>query len=53
MIFADEPTGNLDRKNGVKVMDILKEISKTRLVIMVTHNPELAEKYSSRIIKNA
>lgn len=51
IILADEPTGALDTETSVQVMDILKEISKTRLVIMVTHNPELAEKYSSRIIK--
>ncbi len=51
IILADEPTGALDTKTSVQVMDILKGIAKNRLVIMVTHNPELAEQYSSRIIK--
>ncbi len=51
IILADEPTGALDTKTSVQVMEILKEISKDKLIIMVTHNPELAEKYSSRIIK--
>jgi len=51
IILADEPTGALDSKTSVQVMDILKQVSKNRLVIMVTHNPELAEEYSSRIIK--
>lgn len=51
IILADEPTGALDSKTSKQVMDILKEISKDRLVIMVTHNKELAEEYSSRIIK--
>lgn len=51
IILADEPTGALDSETGVMVMEILKEISKTRLVIMVTHNPDLAEQYSDRIIK--
>lgn len=51
IILADEPTGALDTGTSVQVMDILKEISKDRLVIMVTHNPELAEKYSTRIIR--
>ena len=51
IILADEPTGALDTKTSMQVMDILKEISKDRLVIMVTHNSELAEKYSTRIIK--
>lgn len=50
IILADEPTGALDTETSVQVMEILKEISKDRLIIMVTHNPELAEKYSSRII---
>ncbi len=50
IILADEPTGALDSKTSVQVMDILKEIAKDRLVIMVTHNPELAEQYSTRII---
>ncbi len=51
IILADEPTGALDTETSVQVMDILKEISRDRLIIMVTHNPELAEKYSSRIIR--
>ena len=51
IILADEPTGALDTKTSVQVMEILKEISKDKLIIMVTHNPDLAEKYSSRIIK--
>ena len=51
IILADEPTGALDSETSVQVMEILKEISKDRLVIMVTHNPDLAEKYSTRIIK--
>ncbi|MBQ3101322.1 MAG: ABC transporter ATP-binding protein/permease [Clostridia bacterium] len=51
IILADEPTGALDTETSVQVMEILKEISKDRLIIMVTHNPELAEKYSTRIIK--
>ena len=51
IILADEPTGALDTETSVQVMDILKEIAKDRLVIMVTHNPELAEKYSTRIIR--
>ncbi len=51
ILLADEPTGALDSETSVQVMEILKEISKTKLVIMVTHNPELAEKYSTRIIR--
>lgn len=51
IILADEPTGALDTKTSVQIMEILKQISKNKLIIMVTHNPELAEKYSSRIIK--
>ena len=51
IILADEPTGALDTKTSVQIMEILKEISKNKLIIMVTHNPELAEKYSSRIIR--
>ncbi len=51
IILADEPTGALDTKTSVQIMEILKEISKEKLIIMVTHNPELAEKYSSRVIK--
>lgn len=51
IILADEPTGALDSETSVQVMEILKEISHERLVIMVTHNPELAEKYSTRIVR--
>jgi len=51
IILADEPTGALDTETSVQVMEILKEVAKTRLVIMVTHNPELAETYSTRIIR--
>lgn len=51
IILADEPTGALDSHTSVQLMNILKEISKTRLAIMVTHNRELAEKYSNRIIR--
>ncbi|MCD7882336.1 MAG: ABC transporter ATP-binding protein, partial [Lachnospiraceae bacterium] len=51
IILADEPTGALDTETSIQVMEILKKISKDRLVIMVTHNPELAERYSSRTIR--
>lgn len=51
IILADEPTGALDSETGLMVMDILKELSKNTLVIMVTHNPDLAYQYSTRIIK--
>lgn len=51
IILADEPTGALDTKTSVQIMKILKNISKDKLIIMVTHNPELAEKYSTRIVK--
>ncbi|MCD7956369.1 MAG: ABC transporter ATP-binding protein/permease [Lachnospiraceae bacterium] len=51
IILADEPTGALDTETSVQVMEILKKISKDRLIIMVTHNPELAERYSSRTIR--
>ncbi len=51
ILLADEPTGALDSATSLQVMELLKEIAKDRLVIMVTHNPELAEKYSTRIIK--
>ena len=51
IILADEPTGALDSETSVQIMELLKEISKDKLIIMVTHNPELAEKYSSRIIR--
>ena len=51
MLLADEPTGALDTKTSVQIMELLKELSKDRLVIMVTHNPDLAEQYSDRIIE--
>ncbi len=51
ILLADEPTGALDTATSVQIMEILKEVAKTRLVIMVTHNPELAEEYSTRIIR--
>ncbi len=51
IILADEPTGALDSETSVQVMEILKEIANDRLVIMVTHNPDLAERYSTRIVK--
>ncbi|MEA5020116.1 MAG: ABC transporter ATP-binding protein/permease [Gordonibacter sp.] len=50
ILLADEPTGALDSKTSVQVMDLLTEIAKDRLVIMVTHNPELAEQYANRIV---
>ena len=51
IILADEPTGALDSATSIQVMDLLKEISKTRLIIMVTHNSELADAYSTRIVR--
>lgn len=51
ILLADEPTGALDSETSVQVMDLLKEVAKDRLVIMVTHNPELADRYASRIVK--
>ena len=51
ILLADEPTGALDSETSVQIMDLLKEVAKDRLVIMVTHNPELAEEYSTRIIR--
>ncbi|MDO4814001.1 MAG: ATP-binding cassette domain-containing protein [Gemella sp.] len=53
IILADEPTGALDSKTSVQIMELIKEISKDKLVIMVTHNPELAEEYSDRIVRVA
>ena len=50
IILCDEPTGALDQKTGIEILNILKEISKERLIVMVTHNEELAKKYSDRII---
>ncbi|MBU1145360.1 MAG: ATP-binding cassette domain-containing protein [Firmicutes bacterium] len=51
ILLADEPTGAIDSKTSIQILDLLKEISKDRLVIMVTHNVDLAEKYSDRIIQ--
>ena len=51
ILLADEPTGALDSETSVQVMELLKEVAKDRLVIMVTHNPEIAERYSTRIVK--
>ncbi|MBR4430418.1 MAG: ABC transporter ATP-binding protein/permease [Clostridiales bacterium] len=51
ILLADEPTGALDTDTSVQVMDLLKEVAKDRLVVMVTHNPELAEEYATRIVK--
>ena len=51
ILLADEPTGALDTQTSVQIMQLLHEISRTKLVIMVTHNPELANRYSSRIIR--
>lgn len=51
ILLADEPTGALDTETSVQIMELLKDISKDRLIIMVTHNPELAMKYSTRIIR--
>lgn len=53
ILLADEPTGALDSETSVQIMEILKEISKDKLVIMVTHNPDLANKYANRIVKLA
>ena len=50
ILLADEPTGALDSETSVQVMELLKEVAKDRLVVMVTHNPELAEKYATRIV---
>ena len=51
ILLADEPTGALDSDTSVQVMDLLKEVAKDRLVVMVTHNPELAEAYATRIVR--
>ena len=51
ILLADEPTGALDTETSIQVMNLLKEVAKERLVVMVTHNPELAEEYATRIIK--
>ncbi|MBQ2583955.1 MAG: ABC transporter ATP-binding protein, partial [Erysipelotrichaceae bacterium] len=51
ILLADEPTGALDSKTSIQVMELLKEVARDRLVVMVTHNPELAEQYSNRIVR--
>lgn len=51
ILLADEPTGALDTETSVQIMELLKEIARDRLIIMVTHNPDLAQKYSTRIIR--
>ncbi len=51
ILLADEPTGALDTETSIQVMELLKEVAKDRLVVMVTHNPELAEEYANRIVK--
>ena len=51
ILLADEPTGTLDSETSVQIMELLKEVAKDKLVIMVTHNPDLAEQYSTRIIR--
>ena len=52
ILLADEPTGALDSETSVQVMELLKEVARDRLVVMVTHNPELAEAYATRIVKD-
>ena len=51
ILLADEPTGALDTATSLQIMELLREVSKERLVVMVTHNSELAERYSTRIVK--
>ena len=51
ILLADEPTGALDSETSVQIMDLLKDVAKDRLVVMVTHNPELAEEYANRIVR--
>ena len=51
ILLADEPTGALDSQTSIQVMDLLKEVSRDRLVVMVTHNPDLAERYANRIVR--
>ncbi len=50
IVLADEPTGALDSDTSVQIMNLLKDVAKDRLVVMVTHNPELAEQYATRIV---
>ncbi|MCC8191659.1 MAG: ABC transporter ATP-binding protein [Ruminococcus sp.] len=51
ILLADEPTGALDTNTGIQVMELLKEVAKDRLVVMVTHNPDLAQQYATRIVR--
>ena len=51
ILLADEPTGALDTETSIQVMELLKQVAKDRLVVMVTHNPELAEEYANRIVR--
>ena len=51
ILLADEPTGALDSETSKQIMELLRDVAKDKLVIMVTHNPEIAEEYSNRIIK--
>ena len=51
ILLADEPTGALDSETSVQIMELLKEVAQDQLVIMVTHNPELAERYATRIVR--
>ena len=51
IVLADEPTGALDTETGIQVMDLLAEVARERLVIMVTHNPQLAEDYATRVVR--
>ena len=51
ILLADEPTGALDSETSIQVMELLKDVAKDRLVVMVTHNPELAEQYANRIVR--
>ncbi len=50
ILLADEPTGALDSETSIQVMELLQEVARDRLVVMVTHNPELAEQYATRIV---
>ena len=51
ILLADEPTGALDSETSIQVMELLKEVAQDRLVVMVTHNPELAQQYATRIVE--
>lgn len=50
IVLADEPTGALDSETSIQVMELLQEVARDRLVVMVTHNPELAQQYATRIV---